>query len=312
MEKKVFSIITPSFNQGQFIPHTIESILTQEGDFYIDYIVMDGGSTDGLVDEVKKYEKLLKDNCDREIIDGVEYYVRRDPDFKFNRCLGISYRWWSKPDKGQSDAINQGFSLAQGDYATWLNSDDFFYPGTLQVVAETFAGKHADVVVGNATALNGKGEPIWEQLTGKPTLCSLLFRGMGPPQPSTFFTIELFRRAGGVNEELHYTMDGDLWIKLCFLGAKFVKIERNLSAQTYHEDSKSMQGEEMFAKFKPENDRLRAYYRSQLTLEQYWWCQLKRLFPSTRREWVRAVGSWIPKPLKDILNKIIARITHRV
>src|SRR3990170_2770087 len=107
------TIVTPSYNQGRFIEETIKSVLSQEGGFYIEYLIMDGGSTDNSVEVIKKYDRLLKEG--------------RWP----VKCLGITYSWASEKDKGQSDAINKGFRQARGDYIAWLNSDDTYEPGAI-------------------------------------------------------------------------------------------------------------------------------------------------------------------------------------
>ena len=91
-----FSIVTPSYNQGKYIEETIKSVISQEGDFSIDYVIADGGSTDNSVEIIKKYSKLLNDG---------RYPIK---------CNDIKFRWWSKKDRGQSDAINQGFNSTDG------------------------------------------------------------------------------------------------------------------------------------------------------------------------------------------------------
>ncbi len=105
------TIVTPSFNQAQFIRRTIDSVLEQQGDFELDYRVIDGGSTDGTIEILKSY--------------------------------GDQLRWVSEPDRGQVDAINKGLRTAQGDIVGWLNSDDVLLPGALDRVARTFAS-HGD------------------------------------------------------------------------------------------------------------------------------------------------------------------------
>ena len=104
----IITIVTPSLNQGQFLEQTILSVISQKGDFYIDYIIADGGSTDNSVEIIKKYDSLL-----------------REKKFKI-QCKGIKYRWWSKKDKGQAHALNMAFKTGQGDVVTWINSDDYF------------------------------------------------------------------------------------------------------------------------------------------------------------------------------------------
>src|SRR5687768_13106779 len=95
-----FSVVTPSYNQGRFLAQTIESVLSQEGDFTIDYVISDGGSTDESVEVIKAYEAKL-----------ASWPVR---------CRGISYRWWSARDGGQTDAIQKGFAAATGDVLAWM------------------------------------------------------------------------------------------------------------------------------------------------------------------------------------------------
>src|SRR4030065_468365 len=109
--KTLVSIVTPSYNQGKFIAETIESVLSQEGDFYIDYIIMDGGSADNSLEIINKYDQLLKKG---------RWSVK---------SRGIKYSFTSKKDKGQSDALKIGFSQAAGEILCWINSDDRLTPG---------------------------------------------------------------------------------------------------------------------------------------------------------------------------------------
>ena len=112
----VISIVTPSYNQGEFLEETLVSVLSQEGDFFLDYLVIDGASTDGSLEIIRRYAELLEKD---------EWPVR---------CRGIRYRWMSEPDNGQSDALMKGFNLAEGEILAWLNSDDVYLPGALQKV----------------------------------------------------------------------------------------------------------------------------------------------------------------------------------
>src|SRR5574340_1418719 len=113
MTGPVITVVTPSFNQGRFIDETIRSVISQEGDFYLEYLIMDGGSTDETVDIIKKYDRLIKEG---------KWPVK---------CRGIEYRWVSEKDNGQADAVNKGFKIARGEILGWLNSDDTYLPGAL-------------------------------------------------------------------------------------------------------------------------------------------------------------------------------------
>jgi glycosyltransferase involved in cell wall biosynthesis len=123
------SIVTPSFNQGTFLEKTIQSVLSQDYS-NLEYIIIDGGSTDNSVEIIKKYAERL------------------------------SY-WVSKPDAGQSDAINKGFRKASGDICAWINSDDVYYPGVLTMIAASFEEHPSvDLLYGYHNDVNEKDEVI--------------------------------------------------------------------------------------------------------------------------------------------------------
>lgn len=113
-----FSIVTPVYNGEKYIAETIESILSQEGDFEIEYIVQDGGSTDGTLAIVKSYEEKIK-SCSFPI-----------------KCNGITFTWFSEKDSGMYDAVEKGFSRAKGDVFAYLNADDRYVPGAFATVSD--------------------------------------------------------------------------------------------------------------------------------------------------------------------------------
>ena len=193
----IITIVTPSYNQGQFIEETIKSVLSQEGDFYIDYIIADGGSTDNSVEIIKKYNELL--NAKKNAV----------------KCKGINYRWWSCKDKGQSDAINQGFKIAKGDFLAWINSDDFYEPGAFFVALNLFNEDDGiDLICGDCYELNDKtGEKKIRQ-PFEVNFENILKLGCSMDQQSTFFTKRVFNETGKLDESLHYAMDYDLWLKI--------------------------------------------------------------------------------------------------
>lgn len=176
------TIITPSYNQGHFIEETIESVLNQNYP-NLEYIIMDGGSTDNTVEVVKKYEKHIT-------------------------------HWESVKDKGQSDAIQKGLNIATGYVVNWLNSDDYYAPGTLQKVGELFADKSTKVVCGKSRIFGDGYEDRYSQ--GTDLYKNNLAKTIGwarIDQPETFFRLEDWKSIGGVNSAFHFVMDKELWIR---------------------------------------------------------------------------------------------------
>jgi glycosyltransferase involved in cell wall biosynthesis len=210
------SITTPSFNQGQFIEQTIQSVLIDNYP-HLEYMVIDGGSTDGTVDIIKKYEK------------------------------NITY-WESQPDNGQSHAVNKGLARATGDIVNWLNSDDYYEPGALHHVADIFNDNTVMGYSGISRIFGGQNEYF---STGTDIYPGNLHKTIGwarIDQPETFFRRLVFYEIGFLNENLHYVMDRDLWIRyLCRFGLKgFVKDKKLLVHFRLHDTSKTLQQREQF------------------------------------------------------------------
>lgn len=189
------SVITPSFNQGQFIEETIRSILLQ-GYPNLEYFILDGGSTDGSVEIIKKYSPWL------------------------------SY-WASQTDKGQSAAINRGLRLASGGFATWINSDDLLAKNALVEHASRIGFALDTVYVGNCIYIDETGKVLslhrgrvhsFEDLLGIKTVWNSSGHIV---QPEVLFPRELALSLGGVNADNHFTMDYELWGRLFLVGAKF-------------------------------------------------------------------------------------------
>ena len=182
------SIVTPSYNQGQFIEETIRSVLLQ-GYPNLEYIIIDGGSTDGSVDIIRKYEKWL------------------------------AY-WVSEPDKGQSDAINRGWRMATGEIVAYLNSDDVYCPHAIQTAVE-FLVKNPQIamVYGNAYYIDDQGVLLRYCKGGGPDfLFKMLCRELEIVQPTVFMRARAVHIVGMLDVNLHYAMDHDLWIKI---GSRF-------------------------------------------------------------------------------------------
>jgi len=228
MEKTItLSIVTPSYNQGQFLAATIESVLGQAGDFLIDYIVVDGGSTDDSVAVMKHYDALLR---------AGEWPVS---------CRGISYRWLSEKDDGQTDALLKGFRMATGELLAWLNSDDTYLPGALQSAAEFFRDRpETALLYGDAHYCDTSGAIIGRYRTEAFDYDKLAWFNF-ICQPSTFFRRDAFESAGGLDRTLNFAMDYDLWIRL---GRRFPcrYLPRFLATYRLHESSKTVRDETLF------------------------------------------------------------------
>ena len=205
------TVITPSYNQGQFIRQTVESVLSQQYP-HLEYMVVDAVSTD-------ETRSVLDDYKDQLIL-------------------------ISEKDSGQTDAINKGLRRATGDIVCWLNSDDYFLPGTLAAVGNFFAqNPNALWLTGDCRIVDEAGTPIQEPIRQyKRLLRSLtpsLYLGMTNAicQPSTFWRRGVHTTLGFLNESLHYTMDYDWWLRMSTLQAPSIS-KQPFTAFRIHADSK--------------------------------------------------------------------------
>lgn len=180
------SIITPSFNQARYIESTIQSVLTQDYP-NIEYIIVDGGSQDGTVDVIKKYEGRIA--------------------------------WWvSEQDKGQTDAINKGFTSAKGQILAWLNSDDTYEPDAISAAVK-YLQEHPEVgmVYSDCNFINEDGRVIGKFGSAQ-TDQRLLRQGyVHIPQQTMFFRAELWKQVGPLDPSFYFAMDYDLWTRLAAL-----------------------------------------------------------------------------------------------
>jgi glycosyltransferase involved in cell wall biosynthesis len=208
------TIVTPSFNQAEFLEETIRSVLLQDYP-KLEYIVIDGGSTDGSVEIIRKYEPWL------------------------------SY-WVSEPDRGQSHAINKGFSRATGEVIGSLNSAARLLPGALVVIAQAVLDHpEAVLVYGEADLVRRDGSFMNKNVSRAYDRRWLLEQGDPIPQPSAFFRRRVFHEVGGLDENLHFTMDYDLWFRLGDYG-QVVYLEKPLSSQRVHPEAKTSSGDHRF------------------------------------------------------------------
>lgn len=236
------SVITPSYNQGRFIERTIQSVLNQTYPD-IEYIIMDGGSTDNTMEIVDRYS---------------------------NRIHTVVH----EKDKGQSDAINKGFRRATGSLVGWINSDDILYPDCVEKIV-SLATRYPDGSIyypARIDLINGSDEitgHIEKIITGKSTLVQQDYCVV---QQGSFYRSAQVNKVNFLNENRHYCMDLDLWLKLLDEGKIYYYEEDALAAFRLWEDSKTTTGGLRFLKdihqtlqlhhmhfFSPNNIRLRWY-----------------------------------------------------
>ncbi len=201
-----FSIVTPSFNQGQYIEETILSVLNQSYTNW-ELIIIDGGSTDNTVEIIKKYQKYLK-------------------------------YWISEKDEGQSDAIIKGLKHCTGDIINWINSDDTLELDALERIANYFNQEpQIDILHGKTWLVRYNEKPFADGIAG-PLLQHDYLSYMHVPQPSTFMRKQVFVECG-ISMNLHYGMDFELVAKAILLGYNIKKVEDVFSKLLVHESSKS-------------------------------------------------------------------------
>jgi hypothetical protein len=207
MSLPLISVVTPSFNQGRYLEATIRSVLEQDYP-KVEYLVMDGGSTDGSVDIIRRY-------ADR-----------------------LAY-WVSAPDGGQSAAIANGLQRSNGEVLAWLNSDDIYLPGALSQVARAFdESPDIDFVYGARRIIDEHGTVI--RSYEPPTLLHRYYFTFGQwiPQECAFWRRALYDRVGGLDPTLSFSLDFSLFIRMKAKG-RFKKIDAELGGFRAHPESKT-------------------------------------------------------------------------
>ena len=203
---KLVSIVTPSFNQAEYLEATIRSVLKQDHE-NVEYWVIDGASTDGSVEIIEKFKDRLKG-------------------------------WVSEKDSGQADAINKGVARASGEIVAWLNSDDYYLPGAISSAVKVFE-ENPDVVMvyGDMLAVDESGHTInelkYKQLSLEDLLC---FQIIG--QPAVFFRRDAYEKSGGLDINFHFLLDHQLWIRLAEQG-KILHVPQIWAAARYHAEAKN-------------------------------------------------------------------------
>jgi glycosyltransferase involved in cell wall biosynthesis len=212
------SIITPSYQQATYLEECVRSVSDQDHPD-VEHIVVDGGSTDGSVEVIARHAQRLA--------------------------------WWcSEPDAGQADALNKGLAHATGEVFGWINSDDLLLPGALRHVAAIFA-QHPEVQVVTGARIRRKPDGGEELLpTEDPREPHAWYVSPQVNQQATFYRMSALRSMGGVEVDLHYVMDLELWWRLLFLhGTDAVQItDRPLGVFRIHADSKTSLSQPLFVR----------------------------------------------------------------
>lgn len=207
-----FSVVMPSFNTAEYLRETIDSILSQDyPDF--EYIITDGGSTDGTLEILKSYA--------------------HDPRLK----------WISEPDNGQCDAINKGFRMATGELHYWANADDPLEPGALRHIASLFTDfETPQWAVGAAMLIAGNGKEYWPRVVEEVDDSTFLLWALKwIPTQSVFWNRKMWEAAGPFDEHLHFVMDLGLWQRM-HKAAPCIITKEVVARYRLHADSKSLSG----------------------------------------------------------------------
>lgn len=201
-----FAIVTPSYNQGAFVGQTINSVLRQDK-VSINYLVQDGASTDGTLDELRKFDSRLN--------------------------------WVSVPDRGQSDAIMRGFANLPGDIMGWLNSDDMLMPGALARIAEIFANRpDVDVVYGDRIYIDANGLDVGRCVLPPHDIEAIKWSDF-IPQETMFWRRSVWDATGGLREDFHYALDWDFILRASALGFRFLHVAEFIGCFRVHDAQKT-------------------------------------------------------------------------
>jgi glycosyltransferase involved in cell wall biosynthesis len=207
------SIVTPSYNQGRFLERTILSVLNQDYP-NLEYIIMDGRSSDNSVETIRKYERYL------------------------------AY-WKSQKDEGQAHAIQQGFRRCSGHILAYLNSDDVYLPGTLRTVGAVFRSRPSvQVLYGNRYLVDEEDRIIGERRlvpchAPRIARLGLLYGGFGIYQPASFWRRDLYYSVGEIDIDFVHCMDNDLFARFSLAGARFHFVREHLAGFRIHLTSKT-------------------------------------------------------------------------
>lgn len=197
------SVITPTFNPGWRLKRCLESVAAQTYP-NVEHLVIDAGSTDGTIELLKEHPNV---------------------------------RWISEPDDGQSNALNKGFRMAQGELLTWINGDDTLEPNAVASIVATWKRTGADLIYGNCLMWEGERSHTWDppatiDMTSFDWVCPIAQQG-------TFFTKSAYEKVGGIDESYDLSMDYDLWLRLLESGVRTAFVNEVLGTFEVHDESKT-------------------------------------------------------------------------
>jgi GT2 family glycosyltransferase len=205
------SLVTPSFNQAPFLEACILSVINQDYP-NLEYWVYDGGSTDSSPDIIQKYSRNLAG-------------------------------WQSRSDAGQADAINQAWRKSRGKYVGWLNSDDMLMPDSLHTsVSYLERNPDVDLVYGDLLRVDQEGQPLEQYEYAPFDLKNMLLQQQSIPQPGTLIRRDVFQEVGVLDQELHYLMDLEYWLRLGLAGKQIGYLSKTLAIFRIHDESKTQAG----------------------------------------------------------------------
>ncbi len=220
------SIVTPSYNQARFLERTLQSVIRQR-DHVHEYFVLDGGSTDGSQDIIRRHEQ------------HVDY-------------------WQSEKDDGQSDAIHTGFQRCTGDVLYWLNSDDVLLPGILERVTQQFdAEPELDVLSGWAVWIDENDRIMRLHITPVDSPAWMRWGTLRLHQPTCFFKRALYEEVGGLDLSLHCMMDTDLWYKFARTTRRWAGMHDYVAGHRIHAETKGLT---LLPEYRIEREQVKAKY----------------------------------------------------
>lgn len=194
--EKTFSIITVSYNHGKFIEETIKSVIFQEGKFFIEYLIVDGGSTDNTLEILQNYKNLIENG-------------------KINiKCLGIDFKFISEKDEGPTNALNKGLKLIKGKVVGIINADDIYLKDIFKIVWETFEkDEKIDILYGDVIFIDEEGNYLYFKKNKKYLKLEDFYSENPLIQPEVFLKRKLFGKLGMFDENFKFANDYDFWIR---------------------------------------------------------------------------------------------------